>query len=204
MAKLTSLQAASPVSLFPTQESDEEKVTSDFYGRRCLEQLKKFPRVGLWRRMLLDFLILKAGWSFDKCVPIWKLKGTKCSQLLFQLAPLAHRTGGNVFGLLPTPSASEGERAGMILKDRRRTYRRSGTKRQLMLRDMAASGLLPTPTASLAKDGHSGEGYGDDLNRWLQRTGETSPRLNPAFVEEMMGFPLGWTVSAFQNGDAKQ
>ena len=204
MAKLTSLQAASPVSLFPTPESDEEKVTSDFYGRQCLEQLKKFPRVGLWRRMLLDFLILKVGWSFDKCVPIWKLKGTKCSQLLFQLAPLAHRTGASVCGLLPTPSASEGERAEMVLKDRRRTYRRSGTKRQLMLRDMAASGLLPTPTASLAKDGHSGEGYGDDLNRWLQRTGETSPRLNPAFVEEMMGFPPGWTASAFQDGDAKQ
>lgn len=199
MAKLTSLQAASLVSLFPTQESDEEKVTSDFYGRRCLEQLKKFPRVGLWRRMLLDFLILKAGWSFDKCVPIWKLKGTKFSQLLFQLAPLAHRTDGNVFGLLPTPSASEGERAGMILKDRRRTYRRSGTKRQLMLRDMAASGLLPTPTASTAA-----KATGDDLNRWLRKTGETSPRLNPAFVEEMMGFPPGWTASAFQDGDAKQ
>ena len=31
-------------------------------------------------------------------------------------------------------------------------------------------------------------------------TGKTS-QLSPLFVEEMMGFPKGWTVSPFQSGD---
>ncbi len=153
MAKSTSLQAASPASLFPMPEPDAAKETSVFYGRRCLEQLTKFHRVGLWRKTFLDFLILQTGWSFSRCVPIWKIQGTKCSQLLFRLVPLEPRTGASVCGLLPTPNAADGEHKGEIIKDRRRTYRKSGTKRQLMLQDLAVSGLLPTPTASLANDG---------------------------------------------------
>ena len=32
------------------------------------------------------------------------------------------------------------------------------------------------------------------------KIGKTS-RLNPLFVEEMMGFPEGWTISPFQGGE---
>jgi hypothetical protein len=33
--------------------------------------------------------------------------------------------------------------------------------------------------------------------------GKTS-HLSPLFVEEMMGFPKGWTASPFQSGDENQ
>jgi hypothetical protein len=36
--------------------------------------------------------------------------------------------------------------------------------------------------------------------RARQQTGKTS-QLSPLFVEEMMGFPKGWTASPFQSGD---
>jgi hypothetical protein len=36
--------------------------------------------------------------------------------------------------------------------------------------------------------------------RARQQTGKTS-QLSPFFMEEMMGFPKGWTASPFQSGD---
>ena len=49
--------------------------------------------------------------------------------------------------------------------------------------------LLPTP---LARD-HKGSGRDGQLPTVLTPTGEAT-YLNPFFVEEMMGFPVGWTA----------
>jgi hypothetical protein len=39
--------------------------------------------------------------------------------------------------------------------------------------------------------------------RVREATGKTS-QLSPQFVEEMMGFPKGWTASPFQSGEESQ
>jgi len=49
--------------------------------------------------------------------------------------------------------------------------------------------LLPTPVARDWK----GVGRADQLPTVLTPTGAAT-YLNPYFVEEMMGFPVGWTV----------
>ena len=83
------------------------------------------------------------------------------------------------------------------------------------LRQMAADGLLPTPTASLEKQSHSNLENINPRQKWnlyeviaeevqtiqkkspdAENAGKTS-RLSPLFTEEMMGFPLMWTALPF-------
>lgn len=71
-------------------------------------------------------------------------------------------------------------------------------------------GLFPTPTATDAKGSASPEGLtrkggrsrADSLRNIPAITGLPG-QLSPLFVAEMMGFPVNWTVSAFQNGGRK-
>lgn len=75
---------------------------------------------------------------------------------------------------------------------------------------LAVNGLLLTPKAS---DGlRSGmrmetlvkaKENGDLAQQIAHRIGGGDSRLNPLFVEEMMGFPKGWTLSPFLNGEWK-
>lgn len=56
--------------------------------------------------------------------------------------------------------------------------------------------LLPTPTASEHKYRLKGKTQASRCLEALARTGRLTGergRLNPAYVEEMMGFPVGWT-----------
>lgn len=94
-------------------------------------------------------------------------------------------------GLLPTPTKSESERMSR--------FKQGG--RPLMF--MLMKGYLPTPTKNEA---HNSRGT---VSQWKREgslnveaakmegyTVETIGkdfRLNPRFVEEMMGFPIGWT-----------
>ena len=100
--------------------------------------------------------------------------------------------------LLPTPRASDME--GGIIKDAKfkngSFYRenKKGEKFGIKLRDAVT--LLPTPTATDYK-GRSGQGFIDRHGKRripdvLTQTGDNT-YLNPQFVEEMMGFPVGWT-----------
>jgi hypothetical protein len=70
---------------------------------------------------------------------------------------------------------------------------------------MAKRGLLPTPTAGDAKGSgsrnrsgskaHAGVILTDAVARGGSEGGPAVGRLNPSFVEWMMGFPAGWTLS---------
>lgn len=85
-------------------------------------------------------------------------------------------------GLLPTPNAIEGTKGT-------RTYN-PNSQNGRGLSAMACSGMLPSPDANRGKDGSES-----------RRIGHAS-QLNPLFVTEMMGYPLGWLVSPFRNGGA--
>lgn len=55
-------------------------------------------------------------------------------------------------------------------------------------------------TTKKRKDGTSRE---SDLKHYIAHQRGRNSRLNPLFVEEMMGFPRGWTASPFQGGEWK-
>jgi hypothetical protein len=96
--------------------------------------------------------------------------------------------------LLPTPKAADGERG----RDKARA--RPDTKSR-ELATTVRDRMLPTPTVNDSKnstlppsqidrDGLAGAMLRDPS----VPTGEAT-YLNPSFVEEMMGYPVGWTVS---------
>lgn len=95
--------------------------------------------------------------------------------------------------LYPTPTAQDFKRRGPNSK-------------QQGLPEAAYKDLLPTPKANSWKTPcEHGEGSPDLQTYIAKKIGETS-RLNPLFVEEMMGYPLMWTTLPFlsQNGDKSQ
>lgn len=116
-------------------------------------------------------------------------------------------------GLLPTPQNRDFKNGSTMESGRIKRKREQG--RTMDLNDLAASKLLPTPNASEAtkytKTYNSNSQMGQSLtvlavNGMIEGvskslTGKTSLQLNPLFVEEMMGFPLDYLVSPFQDGD---
>jgi len=68
---------------------------------------------------------------------------------------------------------------------------------------------LPTPTARCWNTGTEKERPADqptrrsELNHLMAQEAGKASQLSPLFVEEMMGFPKGWTISPFQSGAEK-
>ena len=198
------------------QESDLAKKMKDTSGRTCLEQFKKFNRVGLWAKMYADLLIGMEGWYSMKCKLTWKLKATKSHRFYFQLAPSMLPIEETGFGLLPTVKAfdgmAEGANTGKTLMKTQTGYvnmDKNNVRWGASLNDLARNQILPTPTASDKNAGRRGNAPRENHNpmtnslkdavNYLEQTSKCS-HLNPLFVEEMMGFPKNWTASPFQNG----
>ena len=115
--------------------------------------------------------------------------------------------------LLPTPNAVEATKYTHKLNPKSQMGR--------SLTALAVNGLMPTPSARDYKGNtitttrrrkgqftRWGEMLPDFITRLQEeQTGDSkaSPQLNPLFVEEMMGFPLGWTTYPFlsEDGDNK-
>ena len=95
---------------------------------------------------------------------------------------------------LPTPTARDHKDSGPNLN-----YEKAHQKRRLAGSAVVLTNSLPTPCARDWK-GRSGQGFQDrsggrprQLPDALTRSGE-STYLNPHFVEEMMGYPIGYLV----------
>lgn len=110
--------------------------------------------------------------------------------------------------LLPTPTASDGQRGGQKVNGNKKA-RSSGQTYSSNIVDLAVSELLPTPTAMSAKGNVTqNRGYYNLTDIIAVRyqiepmDGGTS-LLNPLYVEEMMGFPEGWVLLPFLKNSSK-
>jgi hypothetical protein len=170
------------------------------------------------------------GWFSARCALTWKVKATKSSRSYFLLQASTRRTAATESGLLPTVTTdsvsnrtkkySQGgtpltmAAQGLLLtpttreepvdldkfKARMEKYPNGTTMPNLATQ---VQHLLPTPMAQ-EHDKITGKENQDSLTkRARQQTGKTS-QLSPLFVEEMMGFPKGWTASPFQSGAESQ
>ena len=103
-------------------------------------------------------------------------------------------------GMLPTPTTDSA-------MNRKENYKQGGTPLSV-----AVNKMLPTPTAQIIKHSHKKEywdkrikdGRQEDLSMVIHGHNGMTSRLNPQFVEEMMGFPENWTASPFQSGETNQ
>src|SRR5712692_6006230 len=174
-------------------------------GRRLLPLLPPHTPLGFLSKMLMTSPI----WHSTTCLLTWKVKTTPCKRMYFQLAPSVPRTSElaallwrtpqvadsksvktqsgyttnlthQVLAIWPTPTAIDSG-SGRI---NRSASPNAAQRPTLAL--MARKNLWPTPTARDHKSGTSAQ----------PRAGHPSPltdvlggRLNPNWVEALMGFP---------------
>jgi hypothetical protein len=137
----------------------------------------------------------------------WKTKVSKANVLLFQLQASVHGIKEKGSGFLPTPTAMDHiDRKGMR-PSRAATNRKTGYLSEMIK-------MYPTPSASCHMDvvappetvtqnnqGWSvtrvgtGTKFGAKLNDVVNKLDQEKlgGKLNPNFVEFLMGYPMNWT-----------
>lgn len=194
----TSSPQESPVNQPQLPGIGRGNLTIDGSGQRLLESLGKLNQPGASLKMCRDYLLLTTAWHSRIVALHWKMKVTKCNRLLFQLAPSMPRTGETGYGLLLTPSVMEMSTGGTGEKfvtstGTIRRKNKNGTTSNLGLSHQIA--MLPTPTRQCYKSEKCSDEAFNRKTRPLSETfgKKTGLKLQPAFVEWMMGYPEGWT-----------
>ena len=189
---LRSLRPGSPAKTFPRpgssrgcqrQEADCSTKSSDWLGN--------FDLNSCCLKMLEIFCLTKTGRRSKKSSFKLPKQGLMLNGHLFQRQIWEPATSAREFGSLPTPVANDSN-------NRRAPYHQGGTP--LLGR------LLPTPVNSIWKDvGPKGskssihQAKRGELCGVIKESNDSIPigvpmYLNPFFVEEMMGYPVGWTA----------
>lgn len=171
------------VNLIVMQEKSVDQKTRETSGQTAFGLFDFLDPIGVYLRTSVESSLLSLG----RYVKNWKQKTMKSGRWYLELETSGQGIDDGEFGLLPTPMASDykgGLRGGALEK-------RLGMKRGVCLEEHLLRGMLPTPT--------SGNCHGAGrLDEWggknkFRGTELGKLHLTPSFVEEMMGFPVGWT-----------
>ena len=147
----------------------EARTMTAISGQKCYELLRLSGRDGSLAKMLLGTL----AWDSTLCYLTWKVRTTPAGHLLFQLVPSTPRIDETEFSFWPTPIKSG--------------YNSDGHLRMLAKK-------LTNVNEYLAMT--HGTTKSKQMRFWptiqLPDT-TTGGKLNPEWVEWLMGFPAGWT-----------
>lgn len=215
--QLTLFPAGSPVSRSLSPGTEKARLMTVFSGLRCSEWSRNSGRLGCLEKMCLESSI----WHSTRCFLTWKISVTPRRRLLYRLAASMPRTSGNGSLFWPTPTTGAPlyggtgnmnqlkalEKAGKLTAEEVRNLSSGSGGRSnpeliewLMGYQKAFTELLPTPTASDYKGAPQGRyitgGYRHNLRELLESTPRgITGRMNPEYVEWLMGYPIGWTES---------
>jgi hypothetical protein len=190
--------------------SEEAQKMTETSGRKWLGLLQSYGLAGSLAKMCEA--LLTNQWASNAAFLTWRASATKPSHLLLELAVSMHRTDATASGLLHTPTAKANQMAPSM-KERdagswwptpttpsgggERSGDRSGTGN---LYFMARSGQLwPTPATRDYKGANSSKhlakarGHHDQLPNAVKMAGHKNGKLNPTWVEWLMGYRIGWT-----------
>jgi len=188
LQQLTLLPADSLASLTVMPGSKEAQKMTATSGRSIAALLPNSGPLGYLARMCLE--------SRGLCSTIyyltWKIWRTASGRLIYRLAESAPCTSGTGFSSLPTPTAGDS-------KERSYQYDQ-GNHEKPRLTLVGIARMYPTPKARDYRTGdrpehkrarmkRTGTWHSPDLNDVAAPGG----RLNPTWVEWLMGFPLGWS-----------
>jgi hypothetical protein len=201
----------SPVSRSVVPGKGKAKKTRVGSGRSSVESFAAFAPNGCLSKMYRGCYLLTLGGSLLEYCETFPKAGMMQNGILYRLPVLAHRTSEEESLLWPTPCSKEpmdGKKIAHFLEtgELRVSFdpNYKGNPRRLMLGEMVKANemmekkLWPTPKS---RDSRSPRGQASlnrdspDLNVVVYSE-ENQPehgQLNPAFVEWLMGFPLGWT-----------
>lgn len=183
---LTSSQEGSHASHTVSPGSSSARQMTATSGRKCVESYGRLAPLSSSVRTLME----SSDWHSIACFLTWKPWVTRQKRLLFRLVPSTPRTGEIGSGLLPTPGASDHKSESMSRELVAR--RQSESARGVRLTEYLHRKMLPTPNAGndhwggrLDELGGSGNVFrGTEIGR---------ARINPRWMERMMGYPPGWT-----------
>lgn len=167
VAIASSSPPASPVSPRVALARGEAVRMTVGSGRRLLPLLPPPSRIGASLRTCAASLLSNEAWYSTVCWLRWKVSATPAGRALFQLAPSARPTDGTESGLWPTAKSHN-------------------------------SGIYDeTDETFNARAKHSKPGTPDTLSRAVKMNEtvnrQTQGSLNPAWVETLLGYPIGWT-----------
>lgn len=195
MEQLTLLPADSLVNHSVRPGSEKAQTMTATSGLRCIESLPSSARDGYLVKTFLDSLLSKTEWRSNVFALTWKHQVTKYGRSVFLLVPRVHRTEGIGGGSLPTPrvNGTEGYKT---------RAKRKGHDWAMSYLETAIDHLnhLPTPTQRDYKGARTPEAMAqtgrnpmtNDLESALIGT-DHGWKLQPRFVEWMMGYPDNWT-----------
>ena len=137
--------------------------------------------------------------SLDRCPKSGMTVNGRLYQLHNAERPTCE-TDGLESRILPTPTASDAGPAAIVNENTNIVFTSKGTPRKVSNNGVNGSlglartvMLLPTPSAHEHKYRLKGNSQASKcLEARARRTGKDF-QLNPQFVEETMGFPIGWT-----------
>jgi hypothetical protein len=191
---LMSYLAAFHAKTSPQPEKEPESTES---GQGCGEKwhgsfTKYDPDSSLWKTHQCS--LLEDLESFSETWPRWGLmRSGEC----WEQQTLAHRTSETEFGFLPTPTASM-----MPCEETVRIMRKQWLEGKMSLEEASAIAgrdvrksqgkveAWPTPTAHNAKETNAPS---EALRNEPTLASRVGGKLNPMWVEWLMGWPLGWT-----------
>jgi hypothetical protein len=207
----TSSPEDSPANHSQRPESKKVKAMTDISFPKCFELLMRSDQLGSSLKTYVDSLVSRMGKFSPKFSHNWKAQVTRSHHVVFLLQPSKPRTkdsdcGSSVTLGLPTPQAVfDGERAGRkAMSDPKYFEKRRLKGRQTSLTEAIV--MLPTPISSDNRDRGSWQdgaiqrrvekGKSIELSMMMNQKpdGENlGLKLQPAFVEWMMGYPQNWT-----------
>ena len=197
-----------------SQEKEKEQMTIDTSGMKLLESSENANQSGLLAKMLKVLLTSKKAWYSDRCKLIWKKKVSKSNVLLYQLQAsvlgIKEKESGSSAAMYPTPTVGceeggeQSERVeqtksgGFILRKKNNPQMTFGAKLSDAMIYLEKK-MLPTPTARDHKD----MGYNpitckreikqQSIPTTILKNNKHGGKLNPNFVEFLMGYPMNWT-----------
>ena len=205
--KQMSFAEDSHVNPFQWQEKEKEQMTIDTYGMKLLESSENVNQNGLLAKMLKALLTSKKAWYSDRCKLTWKKKVSKSNVLLYQLQASVLGIKEKEFGLsdvmYPTPTVGceeggeQSERVeqtksgGFILRKKNNPNKTFGAKLSDAMLYLEKNKMYLTPSASEHK--YRLKGKTQALKCLEAQARKLGGKLNPNFVEFLMGYPINWT-----------
>lgn len=185
-------------------------------GRGYAEPFAWYDRsTRLWRTWQR---CLETGWT--PLLGIWPKSGMTRNGIAYQLKPLERHIAGIESGSWPTPTTAdyytdnlkssqqrEGSMHSVNLSQAVKmwpTVTRTANQLCSSMQKRYKHPIVPTPTARDYRSGMALEtvdgrqeesSRGVNLSEFVQREERNNGKLNPPWVEWLMGYPIGWTES---------
>lgn len=193
----------SHVSLTALRERVGAIVTSVTCGERLKELSERLDRAGLSVKIRPVYFQEKINGISDESFPTLPRWGITSGGEYGALATWERRTSGSGCSLWRTPTASDGEFSGRSserLADRWENQKQKHLSEQVAHAELRGGGCYrETFITPMAKDWERTKlrvlqdvgTIGEEKRRGMQAG--NGGKLNPTWVEWLMGFPLGWT-----------